>query len=101
MIDPDLTPLFSAVSILEVAIKFSRRRPDFDVDPMALMRELLDRGYEELPVSSLHAAAVADLPPVHKDPFDRLLIAQATVEGIPLLTADATIARYPGPIRKV
>jgi PIN domain nuclease of toxin-antitoxin system len=40
-------------------------------------------------------------PPIHKDPFDRILIAQATVEGITLLTADAVITRYPGPIRKV
>lgn len=58
-------------------------------------------GYEELPVSGEHAVAVDSLPLIHKDPFDRLLIAQAMIEGITLLTADSTIARYPGPIRKV
>ena len=62
---------------------------------------MLDDGYKELPVLGEHAVAVDILPPIHKDPFDRLLIAQAIVEGITLLTVDATIARYPGPIRKV
>jgi PIN domain nuclease of toxin-antitoxin system len=61
----------------------------------------MQNGYEELPVLGQHAASVDMLPPIHKDPFDRLLIAQAMVEGITLLTADSTIARYPGPIRKV
>jgi PIN domain nuclease of toxin-antitoxin system len=61
----------------------------------------LQQGYTELEISGRHVIAVAGLPPIHKDPFDRLLIAQAMVEGITLLTADAMIARYPGPIRKV
>lgn len=62
---------------------------------------MLDSDYEELPVTGQYAAAMDSLPPLHKDPFDRLLIAQAMVEGITLLTADAVIARYPGPVRKV
>jgi PIN domain nuclease of toxin-antitoxin system len=62
---------------------------------------MLDDGYEELPVLGQHAVAVDSLPPIHKDPFDRILIAQAMVEGIILLTADSVIAQYPGPIRKV
>jgi PIN domain nuclease of toxin-antitoxin system len=66
-----------------------------------LRRNLLENGYLELPLTSDHALAVQGLPPIHKDPIDRLLIAQATVEGILLLTTDRQIARYPGPIRKV
>ena len=93
--------IFSVVSIWEIAIKHGRRRADLDVDPRVMRRGLLDHGYEELAVSGRHALAVVDLPPIHRDPFDRLLVAQATVEGITLLTTDATVARYPGPIREV
>lgn len=71
------------------------------MDPRLLRRGLLDNGYEELPVISEHAVAVVGLPPIHKDPFDRLLVAQAMVEGITLLTADPQVATYPGPIRQV
>ena len=66
-----------------------------------LRRGLLDNGYHELPVGSEHAVAIDSLPPHHKDPFDRLLVAQARVEGITLLTTDAAVAQYPGPVRKV
>jgi PIN domain nuclease of toxin-antitoxin system len=66
-----------------------------------LRRGLLDNGYGELPVTGDHVVAIRSLPPIHKDPFDRILVAQATVEGIPLLTADPIVARYPSPIRKV
>jgi PIN domain nuclease of toxin-antitoxin system len=62
---------------------------------------LIDDGYEELAVLGRHVVEVDSLPPIHKDPFDRILIAQAMVEGITLLTADPVIAKYPGPIRKV
>jgi PIN domain nuclease of toxin-antitoxin system len=99
--DEDADLMFSAASIWEVAIKSALGKPDFGVDPNVLRRELLDNGYEELPIIGAHAAQVARLPPIHKDPFDRLLIAQATVEGITLLSADATIASYPGPIERV
>ena len=94
-------PYFSVVAIWETAIKFSRGREDFEVDPANLRRKLLDNGIRELAIRSEHAVAVATLPHIHKDPFDRILIAQATVEGITLLTSDETIARYPGPIRLV
>lgn len=93
--------LFSAASIWEVAIKRGLGRSDFQADPRLLRRGLLDNGYAELPVLSDHVVALDSLPPIHKDPFDRLLVAQATVEGITLLTADSTVARYPGPIREV
>ncbi len=92
---------FSAVSVWEVAIKHGAGRPEFRVDPHVFRRTLLDQGYEELAITSEHGARVADLPRHHKDPFDRLLVAQAMVEGITLLTMDATVARYPGPVRKV
>jgi PIN domain nuclease of toxin-antitoxin system len=93
--------LFSAASLWEIAIKSTLGREDFQVDARLLRRGLLDNGYLELPISSLHAVAVAGLPPLHRDPFDRLLVAQAMTEGITLLTADAIVAQYPGPVRQV
>jgi PIN domain nuclease of toxin-antitoxin system len=99
--DPDNELLFSAASIWEIAIKSTLKRPDFQVDARTLRRGLIDNGYIELPVLSEHAVAIDALPSIHKDPFDRLLIAQATVEGITLLTDDATVARYPGPVQLV
>jgi PIN domain nuclease of toxin-antitoxin system len=93
--------LFSAVSIWEIAIKYQRNRPDFTVEPHLFRRGLLDNGYTELSVTGVHAAAVAALPERHKDPFDRLLLAQAATEGFLLLTADAALAAYGGPVRLV
>jgi PIN domain nuclease of toxin-antitoxin system len=93
--------LFSAVSLWEIAIKRSIGKLDREIEPGTIRRELIEMGYEELAVLGQHAVAVEGLPWIHKDPFDRLLIAQATVEGITLLTVDSTIARYPGPVRKV
>ena len=98
---PENEVWFSAASVWEVAIKSGLGRADFQVNPRLLRRGLLDNGYHELPVGSEHAVAMDSLPPLHKDPFDRLLVAQARVEGIPLLTADAAVAQYPGPVRKV
>jgi len=97
---PDNELVFSTVCLWEVGIKRSLKQ-EFDVDPRALRRVMLDEGCQELPVLGQHAVEVDILPPIHKDPFDRILIAQAMVEGIILLTADPVIARYPGPIRKV
>ncbi len=90
---------FSVASLWEIAIKRGLNRPDFQVDARALRRGLLDNGYQELTILRQHAVAIDMLPPIHKDPFDRLLIAQAMVEGVMLLTDDATVAKYPGPIR--
>jgi PIN domain nuclease of toxin-antitoxin system len=92
---------FSAASLWEITIKRGLGRSDFDVDPPVLHRALVDNGYSELPIASEHAIFVGGLPPAHKDPFDRMLVAQATVEGITLLTNDRKLADYPGPIRKV
>ncbi len=92
---------FSAASIWEVVIKNSLQRPDLQVDPHLLRRGLVDNGYLELPITSLHTLNVAHLPSLHKDPFDRILVAQAEAEGFLLLTADEWVAQYAGPIRKV
>ncbi|HEX4311971.1 MAG TPA: type II toxin-antitoxin system VapC family toxin [Acidobacteriaceae bacterium] len=99
MADPKNELLFSVASLWEIAIKSSLKRPDFQVDARVLRRGLIDNGYQELPILSEHAVAIDALPPIHKDPFDRLLIAQATVEGITLLTDDTTVAQYPGAVQ--
>jgi PIN domain nuclease of toxin-antitoxin system len=91
--------VFSAISLWEIAIKTSRGRDDFRVDAGPLRRRLFDNGYTELPMTGAHAAALAGLPRIHRDPFDRMLVAQAAVEGITLVTADSIVAKYPGPIR--
>lgn len=99
--DPANELIFSAASIWEITIKNGLGRDDFRVDPNLLRRGLLDNGYVELPITGAHALAIGRLPNHHKDPFDRLLVAQATVEGITLVTSDRIVASYPGPIRKV
>lgn len=91
--------LFSAASLWEVAIKSGLGRDDFRVDPHLLRRGLLDNGYTEIAITGEHAVFVNLLPPIHKDPFDRILIAQATIEGVTLMTSDSIVAKYPGPIR--
>ena len=93
--------LFSAASLWEIAIKRGLGRADFQVDVRRLRRGLLDNGYVELPVSSLHAITVDTLPMLHKDPFDRILIAQATAEGVVLLTSDQALAPYGEPVQLV
>jgi PIN domain nuclease of toxin-antitoxin system len=98
---PDNELFFSAVNLWEISIKQGLGRKDFQVDPRVLRRGLLENGYNELSVSSEHAMATRGLPNFHRDPFDRILIAQAIVEDLTLLTADATVARYAGPVRKV
>jgi PIN domain nuclease of toxin-antitoxin system len=92
---------FSAASFWEIGIKLGLGRANFRVDPVLLRRSLLNRGYGELAVTSEHGLAVKDLPPLHKDPFDRILIAQSIVEGITLVTSDPIVARYPGPVQRV
>ena len=86
--------LFSAAVIWEVAIKSALGKPNFSFDPHVFRRGLLDNGYAELPISGRHAAAVANMESHHGDPFDRIQIAQATVEGIHFLTHDPQIVKY-------
>jgi|LauGreDrversion4_2_1035121.scaffolds.fasta_scaffold138516_2 PIN domain nuclease of toxin-antitoxin system len=97
--DPSNTPVFSVASLWELVIKRSLGRPDFRVEPALLRRTLLDGGWQELTIEAQHALAVATLPPLHRDPFDRLLLAQATADGLLLITADQQLAQYPGPVR--
>ncbi len=99
--DPANELLFSAASLWEIAIKSGLGRKDFHVNVRLLRRGLLDNGYNELAVLSEHVVALDTLPTIHKDPFDRLLIAQASIEGIILVTSDSVVASYPGPVRRV
>lgn len=97
--DPHNELLFSSASLWEIMIKHSQGRADFQVNARVFRRGLLDNGYQELAITSEHAVFLENLPLLHKDPFDRILIAQAMVEGIILLTADSVVAQYPGSIR--
>ncbi len=99
--NPDNVLWFSAVSIWEIGIKRRLERPDFQIDPERLRNQLLQNRYLEIDLTSEHGIAVQALPLLHRDPFDRALIAQATCEDLTLLTADRDIARYPGPILRV
>lgn len=98
--DEGNTLLFSPVNLWEIVIKQDLGRGDFQANARELRRSLIDNGYNELPVESVHALALEDLPPLHRDPFDRMLLAQARVEGITLLTADTQVLRYGGSVQK-
>ena len=97
--DPDNQVFFSVASIWEASIKFALNRTDFTLHPATLREGLLGAGYTEIDIQCRHVLAVLQLPALHRDPFDRMLIAQAMVEGCTLLTADPVLARYPGPVR--
>ena len=99
--DPENEIYVSVVVLWEIAIKTALGRADFNVDPRNFRKRLLENDFAEMQITSEHAFVAAALPSIHKDPFDRMLIAQATIEGVTVLTADATIARYPGPVQKV
>ena len=97
--DPSNNLVFSVASLWELVIKQALGRPDFNLEPSLLRQTLLTGGWQELPIEASHALAVRQLPPLHRDPFDRLLLAQAQVEGMLLLTADSQLSAYPGPVR--
>ena len=99
--DPRNELLFSATSLWEIAIKKALGREDFRVEARLLRRNLLDNGYTELPITGEHAVNVDGLPRLHKDPFDRLLLAQAHAESITLVTSDEQLAGYGGAVLKV
>ena len=99
--EPANDVLFSAASIWEIAIKFGLGRPDFVISPDDILRGALDIGFVELPIGSAVAATVAKLPPIHRDPFDRLLVAQAIEEPAVLYTADARLLGYSDLVRRV
>lgn len=95
------TLVFSVVSVWEVAIKHGLGRPEFQTDPRVFRLRLLANGFEELLVTGEHVIGVAALPAIHRDPFDRLLIAQASAEGLVFASGDRQIAAYPGQIKRV
>jgi len=99
--DPANDLVFSVISIWEAVVKTSRKRPDFVVDPEAFRTNLIANSLREIQVTGEHALALMTLPPIHRDPFDRMLVAQAMSENLTLLTSDDQLARYPGPIRQV
>jgi PIN domain nuclease of toxin-antitoxin system len=94
ILDPANQVHFSAASIWEIAIKSHIGRTNFMVEPEEIAQVALDSGFDELVVSARHAALTARLPAHHRDPFDRLLVAQAMTEPAHLLTVDSTLRRY-------
>lgn len=99
--DPKTELIFSAASIWEIAIKSSLGRNDFSVNAGFFRRALLNNNYLELPITGQHTAAVQNIPKIHNDPFDRLIFAQASIEGLPFYTADQTLADYGSPVHLV
>ena len=99
--DPAHDVLFSAASIWEIAIKTALGRADLGVRPEAVVRAARGTGFIELPVHAEVAARVADLPPHHRDPFDRLLVAQAMAEPAWLYTADPLLPPYSDLVRLI
>jgi PIN domain nuclease of toxin-antitoxin system len=94
LLAPENVLYFSPASIWEIVIKRELGRNDFQVDPVRLRKLLVVNGYTEVPVTSDHALALDGLPPLHKDPFDRLLLAQARSEGMLLVSSDTQLLRY-------
>ncbi|MCL2421523.1 MAG: type II toxin-antitoxin system VapC family toxin [Defluviitaleaceae bacterium] len=89
---------FSPASIWEIVIKRSLNRPNFNIDPDLLHTGLIDNGYIPIPITSQHTLTTRTLPSIHKDPFDRILLAQSITEDMPLLTFDNMLANYPAPL---
>jgi PIN domain nuclease of toxin-antitoxin system len=98
ILNPANSIYFSVASIWEVAIKASLGRADFAVDPAVLRMSLIANEYNEIQIEAAHVLRVATLPPLHADPFDRILLAQAMAEGFVLLTQDAKVIDYGGPV---
>ncbi|RYC38055.1 PIN domain nuclease [Pectobacterium zantedeschiae] len=84
---------FSSISIQEIAIKTALNKPSFSIDAEAMTKGLLSAGYLELPMQATHAYNLADLPEMHQDPFDRMLVSQARIEGLALITNDGNIIK--------
>jgi PIN domain nuclease of toxin-antitoxin system len=99
--DPANEVLFSAASLWEIVIKAALRKSDFKVDVALFRPALVGMGFSELPVSGAHAQRLASLPPIHKDPFDRMLVAQSLAEPLVLLTNDGVLAGYGDAVKVV
>jgi PIN domain nuclease of toxin-antitoxin system len=98
ILNPQNVLYFSPASIWEIVIKRGLGRRDFNADPFRLYTGLLENGYGEITITTRHTLAVGTLPPLHKDPFDRILLAQALSEGVSLLTCDPLLAVYSAPV---
>ena len=98
---PDSEILFSAASIWEIAIKSALGRADFQIAPNVIVAAAIESGFVELPVRAAAAIEVAKLPAHHRDPFDRLLIAQAITEPAMLYTADSRLEVYSELVRHI
>ena len=96
--DEENTLFFSAASLWEIVIKNGLGRNDFQIEPRMFRSALMDNGYLEVPITSEHVLFVHDLPPLHKDPFDRILVAQSSIEGMALLTVDQAVIDYGGTV---
>ena len=99
--DEDNQLVFSVASVWEFGIKYAKAPEEFGVSPNELREELLQNGFIELEIIGKHVLGISNLPALHGDPFDRILIAQSAVEGVTLLTSDSKVAQYPGSIRRV
>ena len=96
--DEENTLFFSAASLWEIVIKNGLGRNDFQIEPRMFRSALMDNGYLEVPITSEHVLFVHDLPPLHKDPFDRILVAQSSIEGMAVLTVDQAVIDYGGTV---
>ena len=96
--DEENTLFFSAASIWEIVMKNGLGRSDFQIEPRMFRSALMDNGYLEVPITSEHVLFVHDLPPLHKDPVDRILVAQSSIEGMAVLTVDQAVIDYGGTV---
>lgn len=99
--DPANDVFYSAAGVWEIAIKSALRRSDFRIDVDTFAAALPEAGLTELPIRAIHAVAVGKLPDVHRDPFDRMLVAQALTEPLVLVTNDPVLTKYPAPVRLI
>lgn len=94
ILDPQNQVVVSAATVWEIAIKHGLGKGDMPLSGAEALGYFNQAGYQLLPITAQHAAAVEALPPIHRDPFDRLLAAQALIEPLRLVTHDATLASY-------
>lgn len=94
ILDPENSLYFSVATVWEVVIKSRLGRDDFRVDSEKLVRMLLSRDYQSLPIDMAHVLKLQSIPHFHKDPFDRILLAQARSEDMTLMTADRKLLQY-------
>jgi PIN domain nuclease of toxin-antitoxin system len=99
--DRDVAPIFSVVSIWEIAIKSALKRADFTHEPSTIRASLLELGWCELELTGDHVLGVSDLPALHGDPFDRILVSQSKVAKLEFVTANRALKEYGQHIRMI